>query len=179
MISTLFLQNLIRAVGLHSLSFCAKNECKSVFLIFYTRENQFPENVFTNTLKSICERKKDYINTGKSFSASLGLWVGSEAITPISLSFVRCVCAEVLKEFCHSLHGVFKQIQAVTPDIHSWLQVLRQAGEQTLPVKTPNEYMSIVYPMSIGHIKATPLRSLCKPTLCPWNICQFEPLCSS
>ncbi len=30
-----------------------------------------------------------------------------------------------------------------------------------------------------GNIKATPLRSLCNATLCPWNICQFEPLCSS
>jgi len=27
--------------------------------------------------------------------------------------------------------------------------------------------------------KATSLRSLCQPILCPWNICQFKPICGS
>ncbi len=161
MISTLFLQNLIRAVGLHSLSFCAKNECKSVYLIFYTRENQFPENVFTNTLKSICERKKDYINTGKSFSASLGLWVGSEAITPKPKFCQVCVRwsygGHTVTLSMESLNRFKLSPQIFTADYRS----LDKLANRLCLSKHPTN-ICLLY---TGHIKATPLRSLCKPTL--------------
>ncbi len=50
------LRNLIKAVELHSQLLC--QEWVQTCALDFTSENQFPENIFTNTYKSTCERKK-------------------------------------------------------------------------------------------------------------------------